>query len=479
MSDLGNIINMKRILSVKTIKKIGDEVKLAGWVHNRRDHGKLIFIDLRDKKGLTQLVFLPDNKDCYKLANSLRNEWVIEVIGQVNKRPNGMINDKIPTGEVEIEVKKLKILNEAKTTPFEIAEYKEVGEEVRLKYRYLDLRRQKMRDNLILRHKVIKLIRNFMDRKGFIEVETPILTKSTPEGARDFLVPTHLRQGEFYALPQAPQQLKQLLMVAGLEKYFQIARCFRDEDLRGNRQPEFTQLDIEMSFINQKNVMNLIEKLLIKTIQELVTFDEKLSKKLTFNPFLKLDYKEAMEKYGTDSPDLREDKKDSHELAFVWIVNFPLFEWNDEEKRHDPCHHIFTAPKKNQISLLNTEPLEVLSQQYDLVLNGVEIGGGSIRIHQKDIQEKIFELVGLTKEEIKEKFGHLLEAFEYGAPPHGGIALGLDRLLSMFLNEESIREVIAFPKTGDGRDLMMDAPSKVDSKQLDELGIKLRSKERP
>jgi len=312
-----------------------------------------------------------------------------------------------------------------------------------------------------------------MNKKGFIEVETPILTKSTPEGARDFIVPTHLRQGEFYALPQAPQQLKQLLMVAGLEKYFQIARCFRDEDLRGNRQPEFTQLDIEMSFINQKNVMNLIEKLLIKTIQELVTFDEKLSKKLTFNPFLKLDYKEAMEKYGTDSPDLREDKKDPHELAFVWIVNFPLFEWNDEEKRHDPCHHIFTAPKKNNLSLLNTEPLEVLSQQYDLVLNGVEIGGGSIRIHQKDIQEKIFELVGLTKEEIKEKFGHLLEAFEYGAPPHGGIALGLDRLLSMFLNEKNIREVIAFPKTGDGRDLMMDAPSKVDSKQLNELGIKI------
>jgi len=464
---------MKRILSVKTIEKIGEEVKLAGWVHNRRDHGKLIFIDLRDKKGLTQLVFLPDNKNCYKLANSLRNEWVIEVIGQVNKRPKGMINDKIPTGEVEIEVKELKVLNEAKTTPFEIAEYKEVGEEVRLKYRYLDLRRQKMRDNLILRHKVIKLIRDFMNKKGFIEVETPILTKSTPEGARDFLVPTHLRQGEFYALPQAPQQLKQLLMVAGLEKYFQIARCFRDEDLRGNRQPEFTQLDIEMSFINQKNIMNLIEKLLIKTIQELVSFDEKLSKKLTFKPFLKLDYKEAMEKYGTDSPDLREDKKDPHELAFVWIINFPLFKWNDEEKRHDPCHHIFTAPKKNNLSLLNTEPLKVLSQQYDLVLNGVEIGGGSIRIHQKDIQEKIFELVGLTQEEIKEKFGHLLEAFEYGAPPHGGIALGLDRLLSMFLNEESIREVIAFPKTGDGRDLMMDAPSRVDSKQLNELGIKI------
>ncbi|MBU2473033.1 aspartate--tRNA ligase, partial [Patescibacteria group bacterium] len=327
---------MKRILSVKTIEKIGDEVKLAGWVHNRRDHGKIIFIDLRDKKGLTQLVFLPDNKDCYKLANSLRNEWVIEIIGQVNKRPNGMINDKIPTGEVEIEVKELKILNEAKTTPFEIAEYKEVGEEVRLKYRYLDLRRQKMKDNLILRHKIIKLIRDFMDRKGFIEVETPILTKSTPEGARDFLVPTHFNLGEFYALPQAPQQLKQLLMVAGLEKYFQIARCFRDEDLRGNRQPEFTQLDVEMSFINEKNVMNLIEKLLIKTIQELVVFDEKLSKKLTFKPFLKLDYKEAMEKYGTDSPDLREDKKDPHELAFVWIVNFPLFEWNDEEKRYDP-----------------------------------------------------------------------------------------------------------------------------------------------
>jgi len=398
---------------------------------------------------------------------------VIEVIGQINKRPNGMINDKISTGQVEIEVKELKVLNKAKTTPFEIAEYKEVGEEVRLKYRYLDLRRHKMKNNLVLRHKVIKLIRDFMDKKGFIEVETPILTKSTPEGARDFLVPTHFHQGEFYALPQAPQQLKQLLMVAGLEKYFQIARCFRDEDLRGNRQPEFTQLDVEMSFVNQKKVINLIEKLIIKTIQELVVFDEKLSKKLTFKPFLKLDYQEAMEKYGTDSPDLREDKKDPDELAFVWVVNFPLFEWNDEEKRHDPCHHIFTAPKKKHIPLLNTEPLEVLSQQYDLVLNGVEVAGGSIRIHQKDIQEKIFKLVGLTKEEIEEKFGHLLEAFEYGAPPHGGIALGLDRLLAMFLNEENIREVIAFPKTGDGRDLMMGAPSKVDSGQLNELGIKI------
>ena len=464
---------MKRLLVVETIEKIGEQVKLAGWVHKRRDHGQIIFIDLRDKSGLVQLVITPQEKRLYQMADLLRSEWVIGLEGKVNQRPKNMVNSKIPTGEIEILVEKLEILNQSKTPPFEITQAKGINEELRLKYRYLDLRRQKMRNNLVLRHKVIKLIRNYLDKQGFIEVETPILTKSTPEGARDFLVPSRLHPGQFYALPQAPQQLKQLLMVAGLERYFQIARCFRDEDLRGDRQPEFTQLDVEMSFIKQKDILNLTEKLFIKIVKELVRFDKKLSKKLTFNPFLKLDYQEAMKKYGTDKPDLRKNKKDPDELAFVWILNWPLFEWNSDEKRYDPCHHIFTAPQKKDLSLLDKDPLKVHSWQHDLVLNGHEIGGGSIRIHQKEIQEKIFKLVGLSKKEIKEKFGHLLKAFEYGAPPHGGIAPGIDRFLMILLNEESIREVMAFPKTGDGRDLIMEAPSSVSPEQLKELNIKV------
>jgi len=468
------IKTMKRILNIKTIDKEGEEVKLSGWVHIRRDHGKIIFVDLRDKSGLIQLVFLPDNKEVYEIANSLRSEWVIEVIGKVNKRPNGMINKNLPTGEVEIEVQELKIFNKAKTTPFEINDDKEISEEIRLKYRYLDIRRTKMKRNLFVRHKIIKTIRNFMDRKGFTEIETPILTKSTPEGARDFLVPSRLHPSEFYALPQAPQQLKQLLMVAGMEKYFQIAKCFRDEDLRGDRQPEFTQLDIEMSFVKQKTILNLIEKLMIKILHELVEINENLSKKITFKSFPILDYEKVIKEYGTDSPDLRENKDDPNELAFAWIVNWPMFELN-EDKTYNPCHHIFTSPKKNDLPLLETDPLKVHSWQHDLVLNGHEIGGGSIRIHQPDIQKKIFELVGLNKKEIKEKFGHLLEAFEYGAPPHGGIAIGLDRLLMILLNEKSIREVIAFPKSGDSRDLTMDAPTKVSDEQLKDLNIKVTS----
>jgi|TARA_Y100000031_G_scaffold61222_1_gene69066 aspartyl-tRNA synthetase len=467
---------MKRVLATKTIEKIGEEVKLAGWVHARRDHGQIIFIDLRDKTGLVQLVFAPDNKILYQLAATLRPEWVIEVVGKINKRPQGMINDKVPTGEVEIEAKELKILNEAKTPPFEISENKKaINEELRLKYRYLDLRRQKVKNNLVIRHKIIRLIRNFLSKRGFLEIETPILTKSTPEGARDFLVPSRLHPGQFYALPQAPQQLKQLLMVAGIERYFQIARCFRDEDLRGDRQPEFTQLDVEMSFVKQKDILDLMEKLCLRIVKSLVIFDKNLSKKLTFRPFLRLDYKEAIEKYGTDKPDLREDKKDSHELAFVWIVNWPLFEWNKEEKRYDSHHHIFTAPRDKDLALLDKDPLKVRSWQHDLVLNGVEIAGGSIRIHRRSVQEKIFKLIGLTDKEIKEKFGHLLKAFEYGAPPHGGIAWGMDRLLMILLGEKSIREVIAFPKTGDGRDLVMEAPSQVNPGQLKDLDIKVNS----
>jgi len=464
---------MKRILNIKTIDKEGEEVKLAGWVHIRRDHGKIIFVDLRDKSGLIQLVFLPDNKELYNLASSLRNEWVIKVIGKVNKRPSKMINENLPTGKVEIEVQELKILNEAETTPFEINDDKDIAEEIRLKYRYLDIRRTKMKRNLFVRHKVIKAIRDFMDKRGFTEIETPILTKSTPEGARDFLVPSRLHPGEFYALPQAPQQLKQLLMVAGMEKYFQIAKCFRDEDLRGDRQPEFTQLDIEMSFVKQKAILNLIEKLIIKIIHKLVEIDKSLSKKITFKSFPRLDYEEVMKEYGTDSPDLRENKDDPNELAFAWIINWPMFELDENGKTYNACHHVFTSPKKKDLSLLESDPLKVHSWQHDLVLNGHEIGGGSIRIHKSDIQKKIFKLVGLSEKEIEEKFGHLLKAFEYGAPPHGGIALGLDRLLMIFLNEKSIREVIAFPKSGDSRDLTMDAPTQVSNEQLNDLNIKV------
>lgn len=463
---------MNRSYTIQTVEKEGEEVRLAGWVHSRRDHGKIIFIDLRDKKGLVQLVFLPENRELYDLANLLRSEWVIEVAGKVNKRPSGMINDKIPTGKVEVEVKELKILNEAKTTPFEISDDKEISEEISLKYRYLDLRRSKLKRNLIIRHKINKIIRDFFHRKGFIELETPILTKSTPEGARDFLVPSRLHPGEFYALPQAPQQLKQLLMVAGFEKYFQIARCFRDEDLRGDRQPEFTQLDVEVSFASQNYILDLIESLCLKIVENLTSFDERLAKKLTFKPFLRIDYQEAMSKYGSDKPDLRKNKDDPNELAFAWVVNWPMFEKNKEENRYDCCHHIFTAPKEKDIPLLEKDPLLVHSWQHDLVLNGHEIGGGSLRNYRPDIQKQIFRLVGLTDKEINEKFGHLLKAFEFGAPPHGGIALGLDRLLMLLCNEGSIRDVIAFPKTGDGRDLTMEAPSSVKTEQLKELNIK-------
>lgn len=465
---------MERSLSIKAVEKIEGQIKLAGWVHARRDHGQLIFLDLRDKYGLIQLVVSPEHPICRKLASSIRPEWVIEAIGTVKKRPANMVNDKIPTGGIEVEVAELKVLNKSKTPPFEIADAKSIAkEDLRLKYRYLDLRRPRMKRNIILRHKAIKLIRNFMDRYGFAEIETPVLTKSTPEGARDFVVPSRLHPGEFYALPQSPQQFKQLLMVGGLEKYFQIVRCFRDEDLRGNRQPEFTQLDVEASFVTQEYLLRLIEKLFINLVQKMVSWDKSLSKKLTFKPFKRMNYQEAMQKYKTDKPDLRENPKDPNELAFVWVLNWPLFAWDEENKRWDPNHHIFTAPRDEDLPLLDKEPNKVRSWQHDLVLNGEEIAGGSIRIHNRAIQEKIFKLVGLTEKEIKLKFGHLLRAFEYGCPPHGGIASGLDRVLMILLNEENIREVIPFPKNGDGQDLLMEAPGPLDEKQLQELKIKL------
>ena len=447
---------MKRIAIEETSKYVGKKVKVAGWVHSRRDHGKLIFIDLRDRSGLLQVVFTG------KEANTLRPEWVISVEGSINKRPEGMINKELPFGKIELKAEKLEILSKAKTPPFEITGDKKVNEEMRLKYRYLDLRRERMKQNIIFRHKVVKLIRNNLDKKGFLEIETPILTKSTPEGARDFLVPSRLHSGEFYALPQAPQQLKQLLMVAGLEKYFQIARCFRDEDLRGDRQPEFTQLDLEMSFSEQEDILAITEALMIETAKL-------AGKKLTFKPFKVLTYTEAIKKYKTDKPDLRKNKKDPKEACFVWIIDWPLFGWNKDEKRWDPMHHIFTSPKDPNFK----DPKTAKSWQHDLVLNGHEIAGGSIRIHDPAVQKRVFKLIGLKEKEIEDKFGHILKAFQYGTPPHGGIALGIDRLIAILRNEPSIREVIAFPKTGDARDLMMNAPSKVEKRQLKELGIKL------
>lgn len=453
---------MERILISQTSEKIGQKVRLCGWVNTRRDHGKMVFIDLRDRSGLVQIV--GDEK-----LGVLRSEDVVEIIGVVKERPEKMINDKIATGKVEIEVEKVEVLGKAKELPFPLeSDGYEINEELRLKYRYLDLRRARMLHNLKLRHQMIKFIRDFLDQQGFLEIETPILSKATPEGARDFVVPSRLQPGKFYALPQAPQQYKQLLMVAGVEKYYQIARCFRDEDPRADRAyGEFTQLDIEMSFVEQEEIFVLIENL-FKEISEKI-----LHKKIAQFPFPRLDYDEVMKKYGTDKPDLRSDKKDKDLLAFCFVKNFPLFEWKESEKRWDSMHHPFTAPRKEDLLLLDKEPGKARSYQHDLVLNGYEVGGGSIRITDPKVQEKIFEILGHSKEQIKQKFGHLLEAFEYGAPPHGGIAPGIDRFLMVVLQEPSLREVMAFPMTSGGQTAVMAAPSEIDQQQLKELGIQI------
>jgi aspartyl-tRNA synthetase len=582
---------------------VGGKVTLAGWVDRRRDHGGLIFIDLRDREGVVQVAFNPEvSKSCHRVANKMRSEYVVRVSGEVALRPPGTENPKLPTGYVEVIARDAEILNASKTPPFYINEDVEIEENLRLRYRYLDLRRPRMKDNLILRHQVVKFIRDFLDARGFIEIETPILIKSTPEGARDYLVPSRVHAGKFYALPQSPQQLKQLLMVAGIEKYYQIARCFRDEDTRADRQPEFTQLDLEMSFIDEDDIINMFEELFIALVPAI-----KLEMRM-IKPFPRLSYTEVMNRFGSDKPDLRfsleikdlsdivaqssfsiftsaiagggkvkgicvpggaaytrrqleelsslaqgfgakglvtvtlgesaggslrdltldmvrsaaakfltldeikamaerleakmgdillvvagETKlvntvlgelrremghrlklADPNVLAFAYVQNFPLFRWDKEIGRWDSEHHPFTRPWDEDIPLLDTSPEKVRGKHYDMVCNGYEIGGGSLRIYTPELQRKIFRILGYRDEEIDERFGHMLEAFEYGAPPHGGIALGIDRIVMLLAGTETIREVIAFPKTQSAVDLTFNAPSPVSEEQLSELHIRLR-----
>ncbi|MDD3374801.1 MAG: aspartate--tRNA ligase [Candidatus Omnitrophica bacterium] len=440
------------------------EVTLCGWVHRRRDHGKLIFIDVRDRYGFTQVVFVPSvSKDAHEKAQQLGPEFVVKITGTVNVRPEKNVNADIPTGTIELCATGLEILNASEVPVFEIDDEGDVSEELRLAYRYLDLRRQKLQTSLSLRHKLCSTIRNFLDNESFIEIETPVLTKSTPEGARDFLVPSRLNPGEFFALPQSPQLFKQILMVSGMDKYYQIVKCFRDEDLRADRQPEFTQLDMEMSFVEQDDIFDLTERMFKKVFKEVKGIDIP-------TPFPRMTHAEAMEKYKSDKPDIR---KEGQEFAFLWVVDFPLFKYNDQDKRWESEHHPFTSFYEEDEKLLDGKDLnKIRSRSYDLVLNGNEIGSGSVRIHKQDVQKKIFDIIGFDEQEAEKRFGFLLKAFKYGAPPHAGVAYGIDRLVALLTGLDSIRDTIAFPKTQKGNCLLTDAPTPIDTKQLKDLGLK-------
>ena len=441
---------------------IGKTVTLCGWLHRRRDHGGLSFLDLRDRSGLAQVVFnAKRNAELHQTAKGLGPEYVLAITGTVGARPKGTENPKLPSGMVEVAATAVQVLNPAVPPPFEIDDQADISEDVRMQWRSLDLRRPASRQKLILRHRIVHRIRATLDELKFLEIETPILTKSTPEGARDYLVPSRVNPGRFFALPQSPQLFKQLLMVAGMERYFQIARCFRDEDLRADRQPEFTQLDLEMSFVDEEDVFGVIERVLSRV------FTEELGIPLTI-PFPRLTHREAVERHQSDKPDLRTE---SNPWAFCWVTEFPLFRWDEQTKRWGAEHHPFTAPHPDDAGLVKTEPGKVRSRAYDLILNGTELGSGSIRIHQEPLQREIFTALGLSEETAQERFGFLLKAFSFGAPPHGGFAFGVDRLVALATGAPSIREVVAFPKTQKAVDPVTDAPSMVTDAQLKELGI--------
>lgn len=460
------------------IKDLGQykekEIVIAGWVNVRRDQGKMVFFDMRDMTGLVQCVALPGSNAIEK-AKEIRPEWVLKIIGKVNPRPERNIKQGVLNGDIELEVLEIEVLNQAETLPYPIdTDTREVNEDIRLKYRYLDLRNERMQKNIRMRFAVQKLIRDYLKEENFTEIETPLMSAPTPEGSRSFVVPSRLYKGNFYSLPQSPQQYKQLLMVSGFEKYFQFAKCMRDEDTRGDRQPEFTQLDMEMSFVEEEDIINLNEKLLIKLVQELYP-----EKKIQQIPFPRISYKEAMEKYGNDRPDIREDKNDPNLLAFLWVVDFPMFEKTGEDNVDGTgewtfTHNPFSKPRQEFMEdFMNKRNTgEILTTQYDITLNGYEIGGGSIRNHEAKALRNTFEIMGYNTERIDLNFKHMLEALDFGAPPHGGIAWGFDRLMMILHNEPNIREVIPFAKTGEGKDLMMNAPAQISENQKTELGLK-------
>jgi len=478
---------MKRTLIKESHQSVDQEATFLGWVDTRRDMGKMVFIDLKDRTGIIQCTLLPNVSDEAKaVAAEIRPQFVVSITGTVVKRPEKMVNADKAHGDVEVLVSALEIVSISETPPFPLdTDGTEIKEELRLEYRYLDMRRNRVRRNMVVRSKVFGMIRDIMTDMEFLEIDTPVLTKGTPEGAREYLVPARNKPGQFYVLPQSPQQFKQLLMVAGMEKYFQIARCFRDEDVRADRHQEFIQLDIEMSFVNQEEVMAMAEKMfvtLIEKIQDYKATDKDWPEWLEFvkncprlqsKEFPVMTYAEAMEKFGTDKPDIRNNPDDPNELAFLWVVDFPLFEKTSDGKLAS-SHHPFTMPHPDDLDKLESDPESVRSYAYDLVLNGYEVGGGSIRIHDPKLQKRIFTTLGISEEEQERQFGHLLKAFEFGVPPHGGIAPGLGRLLMILLNEKSIREVIPFPKTGDGNDLLMGAPSPLPAHRLDEANISVK-----